>query len=78
VAAIGHTDATYDQARAGIDAGATLATHLFNGMRPVHHREPGVVWAALVSGITCEVINDGVHVHPAVTTLWATYQGDWS
>jgi N-acetylglucosamine-6-phosphate deacetylase len=75
VAAIGHTDATYDQARAAIDAGATLATHLFNGMRPVHHREPGVVWAALVSGIACEVINDGVHVHPAVTTLVGNVPG---
>ncbi len=75
VAAIGHTDATYDQARAAIDAGATLATHLFNGMRPVHHREPGVVWAALVAGIACEVINDGVHVHPAVTTLLGNMPG---
>lgn len=69
VAAIGHTDATYAQARAAIDAGATLATHLFNGMRPLHHREPGVILAALDSGIACEVINDGVHVHPAVTAL---------
>ena len=75
VAAIGHTDATYDEARAAIDGGATLATHLFNGMRPVHHREPGVVWAALVAGIACEVINDGVHVHPAVTTLLGNMPG---
>lgn len=72
VAAIGHSDATYAQARAGIDAGATVATHLFNGMRPVHHREPGIVWAALLGGIACEVINDGVHVHPAVTSLVAS------
>lgn len=68
VAAIGHTDATYGEARAGIRAGATLATHLFNGMRPVHHREPGPAWAALESLIACEVINDGVHVHPAITS----------
>ena len=72
VAAIGHSDATYAEAFAAIDAGATLATHLFNGMRPVHHREPGIVWAALVSGIACEVINDGVHVHPSVTSLVAS------
>lgn len=67
VAAVGHTDATYDQARAAFAAGATLATHLYNGMRPVHHREPGVVHAALADGrVTVELINDGVHLHPAV------------
>lgn len=71
VAAIGHTDAGYAQAQAAIDAGATLATHLFNGMRPLHHREPGVVAAALASDLACEVINDGVHVHPAITALVA-------
>ncbi len=75
VAAIGHSDATYAQARAAIDAGATLATHLFNGMRPLHHREPGIIGAALASGISCEVINDGVHVHPAITTLVAGVPG---
>jgi N-acetylglucosamine-6-phosphate deacetylase len=69
VAALGHSDATYAQARAGIAAGARLATHIFNGMRPLHHREPGLVGAALESGIACELINDGVHVHPAVATL---------
>lgn len=72
VAAIGHTDGVYTDAHAAIDAGATLATHLFNGMGPLHHREPGVVTAALVSGIACEVINDGVHVHPAITALVAS------
>lgn len=66
VAAVGHTDATYDQTMAAFDHGATLATHLFNGMRPVHHREPGPVLAALDSSARCEIINDGVHVHPAV------------
>jgi N-acetylglucosamine-6-phosphate deacetylase len=71
VAAIGHTDARYAQARAAIDAGATLATHLFNGMRPLHHREPGVIAAALGCDLACEVINDGVHVHPAITALVA-------
>jgi N-acetylglucosamine-6-phosphate deacetylase len=71
VAAIGHTDAGYDQARAAIDAGATLATHLFNGMRPLHHRDPGVIGAALLAELACELINDGVHVHPAITTLLA-------
>ncbi|MCU1656863.1 MAG: N-acetylglucosamine-6-phosphate deacetylase [Pseudonocardiales bacterium] len=71
VAAIGHTDAVYADAWAAIEAGATLATHLFNGMRPLHHREPGVIAAALGCGLACEVINDGVHVHPAITALVA-------
>ncbi len=46
VAAVGHTDATYQQTRAAVAAGATVATHLFNGMRPIHHREPGPVLGA--------------------------------
>lgn len=71
VAAIGHSDATYDQASAAIDAGAALATHLFNGMRPLHHREPGIIGAALRADLACELINDGVHVHPAITSLLA-------
>ncbi len=71
VAALGHSDATYDEAMAGIQAGATLATHLFNGMRPMHHREPTLIGAALTHGLTCELINDGVHVHPAITKLVA-------
>lgn len=62
-AAFGHTDATYDQAREAIDQGVTVATHLFNGMRPVHHREPGVAVAAMADErVTCEVIADGVHL----------------
>src|SRR4051794_24872170 len=69
IAAIGHTDATYAEARDAIDAGATLATHIFNGMRPIHHREPGPAGAALGADLPCEVINDGIHVHPAITAL---------
>jgi len=75
VVAIGHTDATYDQTRAAIDAGAQLFTHLFNGMTPMHHREPGAAGAALASTIPCEVINDGVHVHPALLGLVASVPG---
>lgn len=71
IAAIGHSDAGYAEAKAAIDAGATLATHLFNGMRPLHHREPGIIGAALDTDLACEVINDGVHVHPAITALVA-------
>jgi N-acetylglucosamine-6-phosphate deacetylase len=78
VAAVGHTDATYDQATAGIEAGATVATHLFNGMRPLHHREPGPVGAALSHPeVVCEVVNDGVHLHGAVVrTVFAAAGSD--
>jgi N-acetylglucosamine-6-phosphate deacetylase len=69
IAAIGHTDATFAEARAAMEAGAALATHLFNGMRPIHHREPGPAGAALSGDLACEVINDGIHVHPAITSL---------
>lgn len=67
VAAVGHTDATYAQAQAAVDAGATVATHLFNAMRPVHHREPGPVLALIEDPrVTVELITDGVHLHPAL------------
>jgi N-acetylglucosamine-6-phosphate deacetylase len=71
VAAVGHTDATFAQAMAAFERGASVATHLFNGMRPVHHREPGPALAALQSGAACELINDGVHLHPAMLRLVA-------
>jgi N-acetylglucosamine-6-phosphate deacetylase len=71
VVAVGHTDATYDQATAAFAAGATVATHLFNGMRPIHHREPGPVLAALNAGAYCELIADGVHVDHAVLQMMA-------
>jgi len=70
VAAIGHTDATYDQARAAFDLGARVATHLHNAMRPLHHRDPGPVAAALEDDrVTVELINDGVHLHDAIAAL---------
>lgn len=63
---LGHSTADYDQAMAGFDAGATHATHLFNGMEPMHHRKPGLVGAALMAGAYAELICDGFHIHPAV------------
>ena len=67
VAAVGHTEATYAQTRDALQAGATVATHLFNAMRPIHHREPGPVIALLEDPrVTVEVIADGVHVDPAL------------
>jgi N-acetylglucosamine-6-phosphate deacetylase len=76
VAAVGHTDATADITTAAVDAGATHATHLFNGMRPLHHREPGPVGALLDRDeVTCEVIADGVHLHDTVVRLVARAAG---
>jgi N-acetylglucosamine-6-phosphate deacetylase len=73
VAAIGHTDATYDDAREALDAGATVGTHLFNAMRGLHHREPGPIAALLEHpDAYVELIADGVHLHPAVLRLAAT------
>ena len=70
VVAIGHTDATYDEARAALDAGATVGTHLFNAMRGLHHREPGPPVALLEHpDAFVELVADGVHVHPAVLRL---------
>ena len=68
--AVGHTDATAEVTMAAIDAGATHATHLFNGMRPLHHREPGAVGALLDRHeVTCEVIADGVHLDDITVRL---------
>jgi N-acetylglucosamine-6-phosphate deacetylase len=75
VAAIGHTDATYEQAAAGFGAGATLATHLFNAMGSFNHREPGPSVAALDGGAFVEMINDGHHVHDALIRLVARSAG---
>jgi N-acetylglucosamine-6-phosphate deacetylase len=67
VVAVGHTDATYEQTTRAIDSGATVGTHLFNAMPPLHHREPGPALALLQDPrVTVELIADGVHVHPAV------------
>jgi N-acetylglucosamine-6-phosphate deacetylase len=67
VAAVGHTEATYQQTREAISAGATVGTHLFNAMRPINTREPGPVIALLEdSHVTVELIADGVHVDPAL------------
>ena len=64
---MGHTDASYEQTRAAIAAGATVGTHLFNAMRPIDRREPGPIIALLEDDrVTVELITDGVHVDPAI------------
>lgn len=70
IAAIGHTDATYEQTVEAIEAGATVATHLFNAMPGLGHRAPGPIAALLEDErITVELINDGTHLHPAALEL---------
>lgn len=69
VLAMGHTDADYAIARLAVEAGITHATHLFNAMSPLHHREPGAVGAALTSDVSGELIADNRHVHPALYDL---------
>ncbi|TNM59554.1 amidohydrolase family protein [Streptomyces sp. NP160] len=67
LAAVGHTGADAATARAAVDAGARVATHLFNAMPPVHHRDPGPVVALLDDPrVVVELIADGVHLHPLV------------
>jgi N-acetylglucosamine-6-phosphate deacetylase len=66
IVSIGHSDATYEQARAAIDAGARGVTHLYNAMSPLKHREPGVVGAVLEDqSVYAGLIVDGAHLHPA-------------
>ncbi|MFE6386357.1 N-acetylglucosamine-6-phosphate deacetylase [Nocardiopsis dassonvillei] len=70
VAAVGHTEATYEQTLAAFDAGASVATHLYNAMRPLGHRDPGPIAAALGDErVTVELILDNVHVHPGAAGL---------
>ncbi|MFE4353310.1 N-acetylglucosamine-6-phosphate deacetylase [Peribacillus butanolivorans] len=70
VASIGHSDATYDQIGEAISAGTTHVTHLYNGMRGLHHREPGVLGAAyLRDELFVELIADGIHCRPEMVKL---------
>ncbi len=68
--AMGHTDATFEEATAAVDAGASRATHIFNAMRPLYHRETGILGAALTDDrVCCELIADFVHLDPAAVKL---------
>lgn len=74
---MGHTAASYDQARAGIEAGVRHTTHLFNAMTPMLHRDPGAVGAALGDDrVSVELIADCFHVHPGLFQLVARLKGD--
>ena len=67
---VAHTDSDYDHAKAAFDAGATHLTHLYNGMPSIHHRNPGVIPAAVENpNVRAEIICDGLHIHPASVRL---------
>ncbi len=72
----GHSNATYEQMVEGIEAGILHTTHFFNAMRSLHHRDPGVVGAILIHPeVTCEIIPDGQHLHPAIITFLIREKG---
>ncbi|URN16647.1 MULTISPECIES: N-acetylglucosamine-6-phosphate deacetylase [Streptomyces] len=76
IAAVGHTDATYEQTVEAVDAGITVATHLFNAMPGLGHRAPGPAAALLEDErVTVELINDGTHLHPAALRLAFRHAG---
>ncbi|NLE44348.1 MAG: N-acetylglucosamine-6-phosphate deacetylase [Chloroflexi bacterium] len=76
IPSIGHSDATFDQVAAAVKLGLSHATHTFNAMRPLHHREPGVVGAVLYfDEITAQLIADGIHIHPAVMAVLLRTKG---
>lgn len=75
--AIGHSDGDLASARMAIEAGARHATHTFNAMRALEHREPGIAGAVLTeSALTADIIADGIHVHPAVVKLFLAAKRD--
>lgn len=76
---LGHSNATLADAEAGIAAGARHATHTFNAMRPLDHREPGVLGAVLADDrVTADLIADGIHVHPEIVKLFLRAKGPQS
>ena len=73
---IGHSDATTDAAAAGVRAGARHATHVFNAMRPLDHRDPGILGEVLTNGdITADIIADGIHLAPEIVKLFLLAKG---
>ena len=73
---LGHSNATYQEAQSGISAGADHATHTFNAMRALDHRDPGVLGAVLENDeLTADIIADGIHVHPSVLGLFLRAKG---
>ncbi|MDO3413374.1 N-acetylglucosamine-6-phosphate deacetylase [Saccharibacillus sp. CPCC 101409] len=76
-AALGHTDASYEEVQAAVGAGLNHAVHTFNAMTPLHHRKPGAAGAVLgTDAITAEIIADGIHVHPGAVKLLAKMKSE--
>jgi N-acetylglucosamine-6-phosphate deacetylase len=76
IASFGHSDADYEEALKGIRAGINHVTHIFNAMRPLHHRKPAGLGAVLADdGVSVQLISDGVHIHPAVVGLIVGLKG---
>jgi N-acetylglucosamine-6-phosphate deacetylase len=76
-ASLGHSNATQEEARAGVTAGANHATHTFNAMRPLDHRDPGILGAVLLDdALTADIIADGIHVDPSVVGLFLRAKGE--
>jgi N-acetylglucosamine-6-phosphate deacetylase len=73
---LGHSNATYQEAQSGISAGADHATHTFNAMRALDHRDPGILGAVLENKeLTADIIADGIHIHPSVLNLFLRAKG---
>lgn len=73
---IGHSNASFEETLAAIAAGVGHITHIFNAMNPLHHRKPGIIAAALLDdNVTCELIADNIHIHPAIQQLLLKVKG---
>ncbi len=74
--ALAHSDATYEEAKHAVEKGASIFVHTFNGMSPLHHREPGMAGAAMnLKDVFAEIICDGHHVHPAAANILMNARG---
>lgn len=73
--ALGHSDASYEEASEAVDAGANIFVHHYNGMSPLHHRNPGMVGAAMNTDTISELICDGHHIHPAAAEIVMKVKG---
>jgi len=75
ILSIGHSDAEYEETMEAINHGITHATHTFNAMTPLNHRKPGIVGAVFNSDVYCELIADGIHIHPAIFKILKKVKG---
>jgi len=76
ILSIGHSNASYEEAKQSFTWGISHATHLFNAMPGYHHREPGIIGAVFESNVTCDIIADLIHTHPTTLALTHKQKGD--